>query len=95
MSNDIYLNGIHIKDKKMEKILHAKLTDWHEELQEFIKELGFRHSLNSKDLLTFFTATLCGQFALAGLPPEFVKVTLEQMFESYLKIKERIESEKN
>lgn len=75
--------------------MESKLPAWHGELQDFIRELGLVYCLNNKDLVPFFTATLCGQFALAGYSPEFVKATLERMFESYLRIKERMEKENN
>lgn len=73
---------------KMEKI-----PAWHAEMQRAFAEVGLTYCLNAKDLLPFLTSTLCGQFALAGLKEEFVKATLDRMFENYLRIKERMEKE--
>lgn|GEM_PF-6937625 len=74
--------------------MDRKIPPWHAEIQDFIRELGVIYCLNSKDLVPFFTATLCGQLALAGYKEEFVKETLDRMFESYKKIKLRMENEK-
>ena len=68
-----------------------KNPKWHLELQDAIREVGFIYCLNCRDLLPFFTATLCGQFALAELSEEKVKSTLDRMFISYKEIKERME----
>lgn len=74
--------------------MEGPIPPWHGAMQEAIKQVGFVYCLNSKDLIPFFTATLCGQFALAGYSEEFVKKTLDKMFDNYLKIKERMEKEK-
>jgi hypothetical protein len=66
-----------------------KLPPWHKEIQQAIQEIGLVYCLNSKDLIPFLTATLCGQFAIAGLKEDFVKATLDRMFESYKTIKSR------
>lgn len=66
---------------------------WHRQLQEAIAQIGLVYCLNSQDLLPFLTATLSGQFALAELSEEKVKATLDRMFDSYKKIKERMERE--
>ena len=60
-----------------------KAPAWHAELQKAFAEIGLTYCLNAKDLLPFLTATLCGQFALAGLSEEFVKATLDRMFPSH------------
>ncbi len=73
--------------------MNEKTPVWHQEMQKAFAEIGFTYCLNNKDLLPFLTATLCGQFALAGLKEEFVKATLDRMFENYKKIKERMEKE--
>lgn len=63
-----------------------KIPKWHAELQRAIGDIGLLYCLNSNDLLPFLTATLCGQFALAGLNEEKVKATLDRMFDSYKEI---------
>lgn len=70
-----------------------RIPPWQAEMQKAIADIGFFYCLNTKDLLPFFSSTLCGQFALAGLEEEFVKATLDRMFDSYKKIKERMEKE--
>lgn len=74
--------------------MERKIPAWHKEIQDSIKEIGFLYCLSPKDLVPFLIATLCGQFALAGYSEEFIKKTLDHMFESYLKIKKRLDSEK-
>lgn len=64
-------------------------TLWQEEIRHTISKIGLIYDLSNKDLVPFLTATLCGQLVLAGYSSEFVKNTLDHMFESYLKIKER------
>jgi len=74
--------------------VNSKKHPWQAELERFIAELGIIYCLNSKDMLGWLTATLCGQFAMCDLKEEFVRETLEKMFENYKKIKERMENEK-
>jgi len=73
--------------------MNKKIPAWHNEMQAAFLEVGFKYCLNSKDLLPFLTSTLCGQFAISGLKEEFVKLTLDRMFDSYKEIKERKEKE--
>lgn len=72
---------------------NKKIPHWHQELQQAIIDIGLRYCLNSKDLLPFLTATLCGQFAISGRTEEFVKSTLDRIFEQYKEIKKRINNE--
>ena len=73
--------------------MSSKRPAWHRELQDFIRDLGLIYCLNSKDLLPFFTATLCGQLALAGCTEEAVREALDMMFDEYKRIKTKMESE--
>lgn len=78
-----------IRIKTMKKGMPA----WHREIQKAIAGIGILHQLTTKDIAVFLTATLSGQFALAGYSEEFVKKTLDRMFEQYLEIKERISND--
>lgn len=64
-------------------------TDWHIKMHKAIKDIAIEHNLKSTHILAFLTATLTGQFALAGLNEKKVKNTLERMFCNYLTIKQR------
>lgn len=75
--------------------MKTKIPPWHAEIQEAIKAIGFLYCLSPKDLVPFLTATLSGQFALAGYSEEFVKKALERIFESYLNIKKRLDNKKS
>jgi len=66
--------------------MNEKMPKWQQEMQKATMEIGFLYCLNSKDLLPFLTATLCGQFAIAGLSENKVKETLDRVFDSYKKM---------
>jgi len=67
--------------------MKKEIPTWHEEIQEAIKEIGLFYCLSPKDLVPFLTATWCGQMALCGYSEEFVKRTLDHMFDEYKRIK--------
>jgi len=69
------------------------IPSWHKELQKELCQIMLVYCLNSKDLLPFLTATLCGQFVLANLSEEKVQETLDRMFNSYKEIKDIIDKE--
>lgn len=71
----------------------VKKHPWQPELEKFIHQLGVVYCLNDKDILGWLTATLCGQFALCNLDEEFVRKTLDRMFDQYKKIKKRLDQE--
>ena len=60
---------------------------WQKEIQEAIISIALKYCLNRKEILSFFTATVAGQFALCELSEDFVKLTLDKMYESYIRIR--------
>jgi len=74
--------------------VNSKMPEWYGELQDFILELEQFHRLNRNDLLAFFSATLCGQFATADLDEEFVRATLDRMYDEYKRIRKKIGKKK-
>lgn len=66
------------------------IQPWHRELQRAWVEVGITYCLTRKSMIPFLESTLCGEFELVGLGEEFVKETLDMMFEGYRKKKEEM-----
>ena len=65
------------------------IPPWHEDMQDSMKTIACFYCLNAKDWMPFLTATWCGQMALCDYDKEFVKRTLDHMFDKYLEIKKK------
>lgn len=64
-----------------------KTPFWHKKLQEDLIEVLGKYSLlyclSPRDLLPFLCGTLTGQFAISDYSEEFVKKTLDKIFDNF------------
>ena len=72
-------------------------NSWHKSLQyellSIVDKYKILYCLSPRDLLPFLTATLTGQFAISEYSEEFVKKTLDRIFEKYKEKKLELEKD--
>ena len=76
-----------------------KIPEWHKALQDdltnVVNQYALLYCLSPRDLLPFMTGTLTGQFAISDYSEEFVKKTLDRMFDKFKEKRQLIDKAEN
>lgn len=74
--------------------MDSKIPDWGREMHEALDRIADKYCLSSKNFTTFLVAALIEEFITQDATEEEATITLNTIFEKYLKLKNIIEERK-